>query len=185
MAGSNPTGAWISVSYECCVLFTYRPLRRADQSSRGVLPNGHVSLSVIRCNIYSLHPQCFCRKSRTEELNNFNINVMPLNKQFDISIPFINVLWNIKSIWMETNLTPFAFLFHYLILNMFRVFIYPFSGACDLCFELFHGLYCSRTMCVGVTVWFGWGGVVSLCRLKHCFSQHKDTTPHHPSRTKT
>jgi hypothetical protein len=21
-------------------------------------------------------------------------------------------------------------------------------------------------MCVGVTVWFGWGGVVSLCRLK-------------------
>ena len=22
-------------------------------------------------------------------------------------------------------------------------------------------------MCVGVTVWFGWGGVVSLCRLKH------------------
>ena len=29
-------------------------------------------------------------------------------------------------------------------------------------------LYCSGSMCVGVTVWFGWGGVVSLCRLKHC-----------------
>ena len=27
-------------------------------------------------------------------------------------------------------------------------------------------LYCSGSMCVGVTVWFGWGGVVSLCRLK-------------------
>ena len=26
-------------------------------------------------------------------------------------------------------------------------------------------LYCSGSMCVGVTVWFGWGGVVSLCRL--------------------
>ena len=24
-------------------------------------------------------------------------------------------------------------------------------------------LYCSGSMCVGVTVWFGWGGVVSLC----------------------
>jgi hypothetical protein len=24
-------------------------------------------------------------------------------------------------------------------------------------------------MCVGVTVWFGWGGVVSLCKLKHSF----------------
>jgi len=26
-------------------------------------------------------------------------------------------------------------------------------------------------MCVGVTVWFGWGGVVSLCRLKQCFNK--------------
>ena len=43
--------------------------------------------------------------------------------------------------------------------------------------DLFHGLYCSGSMCVGVTVWFGWGGVVSLCRLKHCFGLHKDITP--------
>ena len=43
--------------------------------------------------------------------------------------------------------------------------------------DLFHVLYCSGSMCVGVTVWFGWGGVVSLCRLKLCFSLHKDTTP--------
>ena len=48
--------------------------------------------------------------------------------------------------------------------------IHPSSGDCDLFVELFHGLYCSGTMCVGVTVWFGWGGVVSLCRLKHCFT---------------
>ena len=33
--------------------------------------------------------------------------------------------------------------------------------------DLFHVLYCSGSMCVGVTVWFGWGGVVSLCRLRH------------------
>jgi len=39
--------------------------------------------------------------------------------------------------------------------------IHPFSGACDLFVELFHGLYCSGSMCVGVTLWFGWGGVVS------------------------
>ena len=42
--------------------------------------------------------------------------------------------------------------------------------------DLFHVLYCSGSMCVGVTVWFVWGGVVSLCRLKQCFSLHKDTT---------
>ena len=42
--------------------------------------------------------------------------------------------------------------------------------------DLFHVLYFSGSMCVGVTVWFGWGGVVSLCRLKQCF-----TTPSTPT----
>jgi len=50
-----------------------------------------------------------------------------------------------------------AFLFHYLMLNMFRMLIHPSSGACDLFIELFHGLYCSGSMRVGVTLWFGWG----------------------------
>ena len=53
-----------------------------------------------------------------------------------------------------------------------------------LAVDLFHVLYCSGLMCVGVTVWFGWGGVVSLCRLKH-FSLHKDTTPPQPNHTVT
>jgi len=50
-----------------------------------------------------------------------------------------------------------ALLFLYLMLNMFRMLIHPFSGACDLFIELFHGLYCSSSMCVGVTLWFGCG----------------------------
>ena len=58
-----------------------------------------------------------------------------------------------------------ALLFHYLMLKMFRMLIHPSSGACDLFVELFHGLYCSGMMGGGVTVWFGWGGVVSGCRL--------------------
>jgi hypothetical protein len=36
-----------------------------------------------------------------------------------------------------------ALLFHYLMLNMFRVLILPSSVACDLFVELFHVLYCS------------------------------------------
>ena len=60
-----------------------------------------------------------------------------------------------------------AFLFHYLMLMMSRTLIHPSSGACDLFVELFHGLYCSGTMCVGVTLWFGWGGAVSLCSVKN------------------
>ena len=36
-----------------------------------------------------------------------------------------------------------ALLFLYLMLKMFRMLIHPYSGACDLFVELFHGLYCS------------------------------------------
>ena len=55
-----------------------------------------------------------------------------------------------------------AFLFHYFMLNMFRMLIHPSSGACDLFVELFHVLYCSGSMCVGVTgvVWLGWCGIL-------------------------
>ena len=61
-----------------------------------------------------------------------------------------------------------ALLFHYLMLNMFRMLIHPSSVACDLFVELFYGLYCSGSMCVGVTLWFGCGGVVSVCTLRYC-----------------
>jgi hypothetical protein len=68
-----------------------------------------------------------------------------------------------------------AFLSHYFVFNTFRMFIHPILGACDLFVELFHGLFCSGTMRVGVMLWFGWGGVVSGCRLKHY------TTPSQPN----
>ena len=59
-----------------------------------------------------------------------------------------------------------ALLFLYLMFNMFRMLIHPSSGACDLFVELFHGLYCSGSMRVGVILWFGCGGVVSVCGLR-------------------
>ena len=68
-----------------------------------------------------------------------------------------------------------ALLFHYLLLNMFRMLIHPSSGACDLFIELFHGCI----VLVRFTLWFGWSGVVS--------GYH--TTPpqpnHNVTRTKT
>jgi len=30
-------------------------------------------------------------------------------------------------------------------------------------------------------LWFGCGGMVSVCRLKHSFSPHTDTTPPQPN----
>ena len=41
-----------------------------------------------------------------------------------------------------------ALLFHYLMVNMFRMLIHPSSGACDLFVELFHALYCSVRIAV-------------------------------------
>ena len=67
--------------------------------------------------------------------------------------------------YRQTNLVSLALLCHYLMLNMFRMLVHPSSGACDLFVELFQGLYCSGSMCVGVMAWFGWGGVVSGCSL--------------------
>ena len=71
-----------------------------------------------------------------------------------------------------------ALLFHYLMLNMFRMLVRPSSGACNLFVELFHGFYCSVSMCVGVTLWFGWGGVALV--LQPAYGYH--TTPAEPQR---
>jgi len=75
-----------------------------------------------------------------------------------------------------------AFLFHYLMFNMFRMLIHPSSGACELFVELFHGLYCSGSMRVGITLWFGWGGVVSGCRLQPVSGYHNRNTNTHRTR---
>jgi hypothetical protein len=73
-----------------------------------------------------------------------------------------------------------SFLFRYLMFNVFRMLVHPSSGAWDFFVELFHVLYCSGSMCVGVTVWFCWGGVVSGRRLQPTSGYH--TTPAKPQR---
>ena len=72
-----------------------------------------------------------------------------------------------------------ALLFHYLMPNIFRMLVHPSLGACDLFVVSFYGLYCSGTMRIGVTVWFGWGGVVSGCRLQqHQHASYQSNTTH-------
>jgi len=46
------------------------------------------------------------------------------------------------------------------VLNMFLTLICPSSGACDYSVELPHWSYCSGSMCVGVSVWLGWSGIL-------------------------
>ena len=59
-------------------------------------------------------------------------------------------------------------LFHYLLLNMFRMLVHPSSEACGLLWIYF--MFCiALVRCV--TVWFGWGGVVSLYRLKPAYER--------------
>jgi len=60
-----------------------------------------------------------------------------------------------------------ALLFHYLLLNMFRMLLHPSLGACELFVELFHGLYCSGSMYVGVMLWCGIRMQASACIRNH------------------
>ena len=83
---------------------------------------------------------------------------MHVVKQNCVNLMFIGPCIMLIFEYRETNLMSLALLFHYLMLNMFRMLIHPSSGAYDLFFELLHVSYCSGSMCVGVMVWFGWGG---------------------------
>jgi len=63
-----------------------------------------------------------------------------------------------------------ASLFHYLMLNMFRMLIHPSSGACDSIWCVISWivlLWFDACWCY-VVVWLVWCGVLSGCRLKHC-----------------
>jgi len=48
------------------------------------------------------------------------------------------------------------FYFSSSMFNMFRTLIHPSSGACDF---LPHWSCVLVSMCVGVSVWLGWGGI--------------------------
>jgi len=61
-----------------------------------------------------------------------------------------------------------ASLFHYLLLNMFRMLIHPSSGAYDLFDELFHGLYCSGSIRMQAEA------CIACIRIPH---HHSQTTP--------
>ena len=46
-----------------------------------------------------------------------------------------------------------------LMLNMFRTLIHPSSGACDFSVVSPHWSCVLVSMCVGVSMWLGWGGI--------------------------
>jgi len=60
---------------------------------------------------------------------------------------------------------------------MFRTLTYPSSGACDYSVELYHWLYVLGSMCVGVSLWLGWGGTPKL--------KPETRVPPHPNHTET
>jgi len=108
-----------------------------------------------------------------------------VSSRYLIELSFLSYMFHIliRSWIKRDHLMSLALLSHYLMLNMFRTLIHPSSGACDLFVELFHGLYCSGTMCVGVTVWFGWGGVVWYPDVGCSSVPACIRIPHHPSQT--
>jgi len=61
----------------------------------------------------------------------------------------------------ETNLMSqfIKFYFTSSMLNMFRTLIHPSSGVWDFSIVSPHRLCVLVSMCVGVSVWLGWGGI--------------------------
>ena len=51
------------------------------------------------------------------------------------------------------------FYFTSYMLNMFRTLIHPSSGACDFSILSPHWSCVLVSMCVGASVWLGWGGI--------------------------
>jgi len=45
------------------------------------------------------------------------------------------------------------------MLNLFRTLIHPSSGACDFSVVSPHWSCVLVSMCVGISVWLGWGGI--------------------------
>ena len=45
------------------------------------------------------------------------------------------------------------------MLSMFRTLIHPSSGACDFSIESQDWSCVHVSMCIGVLVWLGWGGI--------------------------
>jgi len=62
------------------------------------------------------------------------------------------------------------------MLNMFRTLIHPSSGAYDFSIVSPHWLYVLVSMCVGVSVWLGWGGIREAGRrLQHGYHPNPAT----------
>jgi len=61
------------------------------------------------------------------------------------------------------------------VLNMFRTLIHPSSGAYDFSIVSPHWSCVLVSMCVGVSVWLGWGGirVAGFSLLQHRRSEIK------------
>jgi len=70
------------------------------------------------------------------------------------------------------------------VLNMFRTLIHPPSGACDFPIVSSHWSCVLVSMCVGVSVWLGWGGIrVAGWSLLHGFVTSTDETMPHKYQT--
>ena len=61
----------------------------------------------------------------------------------------------------QTNLKSLVIMFYFTssMLNMFRTLIHPSSGVCDFSLVSPHWSCVLVSMCVGVSVWLGWGGI--------------------------
>ena len=69
------------------------------------------------------------------------------------------------------------------MLNMFRTLIHPSSGACTFSIVSPHWSCVLVSMCVGVSVWLGWGGIRVAGYMDTTPTSHTETPTHIETRT--
>ena len=72
----------------------------------------------------------------------------------------------------------FMFYFTSFMLNMFQTLIHPSSGDCNFSIESPCWLCVLVSMCVGVSVWLGWGGICVAGYTDTNFPTHIETRTH-------
>jgi len=115
--------------------------------------------SIEAYHLYQLltkfYPKFWCQGSLNKQRKLLGI----IRVDFDATVELLIIFDE-----QETNLMSqfIKFYFTSSTLNMFRTLIHPSSGACDFsnCITTLVVCLCVlASMCVGVSVWLGWGGI--------------------------
>jgi len=92
----------------------------------------------------------------TNTLHDYLYTLMAIYRWFSLKIEIFSM-----DFWRKWDqlVTSYYVLFHFFYVQMFRILIYPLSWACDFCIASPHWSCVLFSICFGVSVLMGFGGI--------------------------